>query len=144
LSGLLLGTRAVKEMIAGAPLLSGWLESQGSEPVYASLASIAWLLASAETMTDVTSRRNWVERLSEDIPASFGPRLLTFDLACAKQWSAMRAGLSEVDEIEECDLFVVATALAGAHDYVAPREPWHERISGLRQRDPWASKIYPS
>jgi hypothetical protein len=144
LSGLLLGTRALKEMISGSAASSGWLEAQGDVPLHASLASVALLLASAEAMTNVTRRRAWVEKLSEDIPASFGPRLLGFDLAAAKQWSAIRAGFGADDTFEECDLFVVAAALAENLEYVAPREAWHVRISGLRQHDPWASKTYPS
>jgi hypothetical protein len=140
----LLGTQALKGLIAGDPVFSSWLEARGSEVVHVSLASVALLMACAEAMTNVANRRAWIERLSEDIPAKFGPRLHGFDLAAAKQWSAVRAGLTSVDAIEECDLFVIAVALAQDLDYVAPREEWHSAVNNLRQHDPWASKSYPN
>lgn len=143
MSGLFLGTRALRGLVAGEPAVVDWLETMGDEPLHASLASVASLLAMAEAMTAVTQRRRWVERLTEDVPKRFGPRLHPFDLAAAKQWSAIRAGLTSSGGIGECDLFVVATALAEDKSYVAPREDWHDLVNGLRQHDPWASKSYP-
>jgi predicted nucleic acid-binding protein len=144
LSELLLGTRALKALIAGDPILTDWLSERGNQPLHVSTPSVAWLLASAETTKKVAARRQWIEELTEVIPARYGPRLHGFDLSAAKHWSAVRANLDKDVQIEECDLFVIAVALAENLDYVAHREAWHGSVNGLRQHDPWTSKSYPN
>jgi hypothetical protein len=141
-SDLLLGTGAFKMLMAGEQAFADWLEAQGDMVVHLTHMSIASLLASAERMTDISHRRNWIERLTEEVPADFGPRLHGFDLAAAKQWSAVSAGLPQGVKLVQLDLLVVSVALAEGFDYVAAREPWHEQVSGLVQHDPWTSKTF--
>jgi hypothetical protein len=141
--GLLLGTTALKLSIAGEPALLDWLESQGDTPLHTTYASVASLLATAEGMTDVSLRREWIERLTEDVPANFGPRIHGFDLAAARNWSAVRAVIAPATKLVQHDLLVVAVALSEELDYVAPREPWHDAVSNLRQQDPWTRTSYP-
>lgn len=144
MTGLLLGTSTLKETLAANPTISAWLEAQGDSSTHATLASIASLLASAERMPDVSKRRIWIDRLTEGIPADFGPRLHGFTLAAARQWSAARASVPAGTIFVEHDLLVIAVALAEELIYVAPREPWHDNITGLQQYDPWTSKSYPT
>nr|WP_294506438.1 hypothetical protein [uncultured Rhodopila sp.] len=145
MSGLLLGTVALRRFIAGDPVLHDWLEQRPDDAVHLTVVSIGEVLAQAEAKRDVVQRRLWAERLINTIPADFGPRLHSFDLPAAKQWSALRACLnSDPPTFVESDLAVVAIALDRRLDYIAPRESWHDRISGLRQHDPWTATSYPT
>ncbi len=145
MSGLLLGTAALRRFIAADATLHDWLDRRPADTLHLSVVSIGEVLAQAEAKPDVSQRRLWSERLTTEIPADFGPRLHSFDLGAAKQWSALRASLREVtDPIVESDLSVIAIVLDQQLDYVAPREAWQSRISGLRQHDPWTPTPSPT
>jgi hypothetical protein len=138
----LLGTSALKAFIAGDAALHTWLDQQEA-PLSVSVVSVASLLASAEALKDVARRREWIERLTSDVPADFGPRLRVFDLMAAKQWSAVRVELGATVQVPEGELYVVATGLAEELDYVERRLDWHKHIRSLRQHDPWTATSYP-
>jgi predicted nucleic acid-binding protein len=144
-SGLLLGTYALKRFIVGDQTLHDWLEARPNDQLHVTAMSLAELLAEAESLSDVAQRRLWIERLTQQIPADFGPRLHSFDLPAAKQWSAVRASLGDWPAgANPNDLSVVAVTLDDDLDYIAPRETWHEQVSGLRQHDVWTGKSYPA
>jgi hypothetical protein len=141
--GVLLGTEALRQFVAGDQTLHDWLDQLSDVSLHLTVVSIAAVLAQAEAIDDVLQRRLWTERLVNQIPADFGPRLHDFDLPAAKKWSAVRASLKDnPPKLVESDLSVIAIALDHDLDYVAPRLPWHDRVSGLRQHDPWNSTSY--
>ena len=147
--GLLLGTDALQAFLADDATLHGWLSTQVL-PLHAATVSIASLLASAEQMTNVTQRRLWSEKLGDEVPRRFGPKLQAFDLAAAKVWSALYVEMvaasagTEATLIPEGELFVIAIAMAEDLDYIEARADWHGAISGLRQFDPWSSSRFPA
>lgn len=147
MSELLLGTAALRGFIAQDSALHGWLEQRGDDDhLHVTAVSIGEVLAQAEAKADVQQRRRWVEVLTSEIPADFGPRLHGYDLPAAKRWSAVRAGFGKAlpKGINPYDLTVVAVALEKDLDYIAPRETWHEQVTGLRQHDIWTKTSYPT
>ncbi len=146
MSELLLGTVALRGFIAGDRKLHGWIDQRVGDHLHVTALSIGEVLAQAEAKSDVRQRRLWIDRLTQELPADFGPRLHGFDLPAAKQWSAIRVGLGETmpADINPYDLAVVAIALDRQLDYVAPRLPWHHQVSGLRQHDAWTGTSYPT
>ncbi len=143
MSGLLLGTVALRKFIAGEVALHNWLEQRPDDALHLTVVSIGEVLAQAEAKRDVAQRRLWTERLIDRVPADFGPRLHSFDLGAAKQWSALRVSLSSVlPTLVESDLAVIAVALDRQLDYIAPRAFWYNDVSGLRWHDPWTMTNY--
>jgi hypothetical protein len=145
-SELLLGTVALRGFIAGDRQLHGWLDQRAGDHLHVAAMSIGEVLAQAEAKSDVQQRRLWIDRLTQEAPADFGPRLHSFDLPAAKLWSAIRVGLGNPlpRNVNPYDLTVVAIALDRELEYIAPRLPWHEQISGLRQHDAWTGTSYPT
>ena len=146
MSGLLLGTTGLQQLIAEDAVLKAWLDGR-EEPLFAATPSVASLLVQAERVPQVRKRWRWVEALRKDVPEIFGPRLKAFDILAAASWSALRLDLeAELDKllIPENELYVVAIALAEGFDYVEPRQTWHESIPALRQHDPWTGQSYPT
>jgi predicted nucleic acid-binding protein len=146
-SELLLGTKALRGFIAKDPALHGWLAQREEEDhLHVTAMSIGEVLAQAEAKTDVHQRRRWVEVLTSEVPADFGPRLHGYDLPAARRWSAVRAslGVELPAGINPYDLTVVAVALEKDLAYIAPREAWHDQVTGLRQHDVWTATSYPT
>ncbi len=146
MSEFLLGTVALRGFIAGDRQLHGWMEQRVGDHLHVTAVSIGEVLAQAEAKSDVRQRRLWIERLTQELPADFGPRLHSFDLPAAKQWSAIRVALGETmpADINPYDLSVVAIALDLQLEYIAPRLPWHDQVCGLRQHDVWTGTSYPT
>jgi predicted nucleic acid-binding protein len=146
-SELLLGTAALRAFISKGPTLHGWLDQrEGEDHLHVTTFSIGEVLAQAEAKQDVQQRRRWIEVLTQEIPADFGPRLHSYDLSAAKRWSAIRASLGKTlpDGLNPYDLAIVAVALEKDLDYIAPREAWHGQVGGLRQHDVWTRTSYPT
>ncbi len=147
MSELLLGTAALRAFVAGDQTIHGWLEQRDdTDHLHVAALSIGEVLAQAEAKSDVQQRRAWIQVLTEEVPADFGPRLHSFDLTAAKRWSAVRASLGKTlpAGANPYDLVVVAVALDRDLDYIASRETWHEKVSGLRQHDVWTRTSYPT
>lgn len=146
MSELLLGTVALRRFIARDPKLHEWLEGRDDDRLHVTAISIGEVLAEAEANPNVQRRRRWVEVLTQEVPADFGPRLYSFDLAAAKRWSALRASFGETvpREVNPYELNIVAIALEKELEYIAPREGWHAQITGLRQHDAWTGTSYPT
>lgn len=147
MSELLLGTSGLRAFIARDAALHDWLaDRQEEDHLHVTSMSIGEVLAQAEAQKDVQQRRMWVDVLTQEVPADFGPRLHSFDLPAAKRWSAIRASFDQSlpEGINPYDLAVVAVAMERNLIYIAPRLPWHERVTGLRQYDIWAGTSYPT
>jgi hypothetical protein len=107
---------------------------------------MAILLAAAERMENIIQRRRWSDKLIKDVTRRFGPRLWAFDLAAAREWSALYAQLSGIASFEAPDgeLFEISIAIAEGLIYLEARAPWHGAVRNLRQHDPWTDISYPN
>jgi hypothetical protein len=145
LSGLLLGSNALTALLADDIVLHTWLSGR-ADLLHTTTPSVAIILALVERMEDITQRRRWSEKLTEDVPRRFGPRLRAFDLAAAKEWSALYAQLSGIASFEAPDgeLFEISIAIAEGLIYLEARAPWHGAVRNLRQHDPWTDISYPN
>lgn len=139
MTGVLLGRVALQKMIVGDTQLQAWQATrEPTELLYTTFVNVAELLAMAEANPKVEQRRRWVERLTQDVPAQFGPRLLPFELKAAKSWSAMRVQLDTAKGWSDPELQTAAIAAAEQLTYVAPGAPWLDQLSELDHADPWA------
>ena len=144
MTGLLLGTDALKRQLAADDVLTRWLVDQGDVVLHATSVSLAILGAMAERLSDTMQRREWTERILQDMPARFQERLIGFEVRAARVFSGLAGCVHAGAVVAEGDLQVVAIGVAHGLTYVAPRRDWHEAIPKLRQHDPWKGMSYPT
>jgi len=145
MSGLVLGTAALRDWLAEDQKLHDWAQAQ-SLPLYATTPSVAMLLANVEKLKP-TQRKTWTDSLVREVPRRFGPRLRAFDLEAARQWSLLRAELDATPGNHKkmgTELMVVAIAVSEDLTYVERRQVVHEVLPQLKQIDPWTNSTYPT
>ena len=132
----LLDTNVVSEIARTRPdkAVLAWFESVGDERLYLSVLSLGEIRKGVDRLPASARRTRLTAWLEQELPAWFGPRLLSIDGAVADRWGRLLG--ASVRSLPAIDSLLAATALVHSLALVT-RNVGDFEIPGLKVIDPW-------
>jgi toxin FitB len=139
-NGWLLGPEAFSEFVAGRPggasnKVLDWAETL-TETLYVSEMTWAEVRSKAQGLSP-RQRESWLRALDEQVPTTFGARLLPMQRTYLARWSEVRLELGPSGKrISVMEAFDAAVCIVEELGYVT-KSAYLTRITGQRTHDPW-------
>ena len=134
--GFLLDTNVVSETVRKLPEASvmSWLDSLDAQQLHISVLTLGELHKGVLMTAEARRRDRLTQWLATTLPAWFGDRVLTIDIAVATRWAQLVAAAAR--PLPAIDSLLAATALQ--HDLVlVTRNVRDFAFPGLAVHSPW-------
>ena len=137
---ILLDTNVVSEVMKAEPHPSvrGWLNAQAVETLFLSSHTVAEVMFGVGALPE-GKRKNSLLATLEDLLALFAERVLSFDIAAARQYAVLATKARALGkDFPTPDGYIAA--IAAAHGFaVASRDASAFTAAGLTVIDPWSA-----
>lgn len=140
-AGLLLDTNVVSEFVATKPepRVVRWLGRQAPEHLFLSVITLGELVYGVARLPSGRRRDRLARWVTDDLPAQFAGRVLSFDGRATRRWGELRALTERMGRPRPAlDLQLAATA-AASDLTLATRNVADFEGLGLDILDPWTS-----